>query len=59
MCLLTVLQACFAEIIYWEVRFAAARSEAGITCVFAYPAPGMFCRDNLLGGQVCDREVGG
>jgi hypothetical protein len=30
MCLLTQLQACFAEIIYWEVRFAAGRSEADI-----------------------------
>jgi hypothetical protein len=27
-CLLTQLQACFAEIIYREVRFATARSEA-------------------------------
>jgi hypothetical protein len=33
MCLLTQLQACFAEIIYWEVRFAIPRSAADIICV--------------------------
>jgi hypothetical protein len=32
-CLITKLQACFAEIIYWEVRFATVRLEADIMCI--------------------------